>query len=507
MRTRGGLDETRQVIRKARAMMKEGIPLREVIDSIRSEYEAEGLGEVIEDVLEALADVGDLMPRWRRRSRRETRSRFGGREHTVRVVVEEHGDGRRDETVEVEADDGEDEEGFRKEAAKRAGKVLREALRQNASDIHLEPTRQGGVIRYRVDGKLREARVIEAEEHGRLIARLKQMACLDEDLHDLPQDGKVLLSMSWDDLEPEDIELRVAIGPSARGEAACVRILRRKNIEATFQDPGCLFSDPECRELATKLAAEPFGLVFVTGPTGCGKTSTLYGLVSMQDAGTTKVMTVEEPIEVVDLPGVHQVPVRPAKGMSFPAAIRHCLRMDPDVLYCSEVREEETATLLMKAALTGHLVFSCLHGQDVIESTLRLLDIGLEPYLLADALRGMIGQRLLRRLCPECKAPSPEDTARARDTFGDLLPADAELWAAPGCAACEGRGFRGRMALQEVLVAGPETRKAIGGRPDADGLLAAARKDGFVPMIERGVEALVQKKTSLAEVLRCVPRR
>jgi general secretion pathway protein E len=260
------------------------------------------------------------------------------------------------------------------------------------------------------------------------------------------------------------------------------------------------------RDRVLELVKRPHGLFFVTGPTGSGKTTTLYSCLALQDHERCKVISIEDGVEY-QLDGVHQIAVDPGRGLSFPAAIRHALRMDPDVICCSEVRDVETATLLLMAALSGHLVFSCLHAPDAVEGVMRLLDMGLEPHLLADGLTGVLGQRLIRRLVPGTSREAPEQVETLRREFGDRVP--------PGCVPKEpgdvpsgGTGYRGRMALQDLLVVTPEVRRVIQRKPTITELELTARAESYRSMRENALDLIAAGSTSLTEALRvCPPRR
>ena len=378
--------------------------------------------------------------------------------------------------------------------------LLAQAARERASDLHLEPTPEGGVARFRIDGLLQPRRTLTSADLRGLIAQLKQLCHLDVAERRIPQDGRALM-----ELEGEGrLDLRVAIGPSVLGEAGMVRFLRKGNVLETLARREAIFPTADVRERVFGAARRGHGMLMVTGPTGSGKTTSLYALLTHHDAARHKLISVEEPVEV-QLPGVHQIQTQPSLGLSFPAALRHVMRMDPDIVYCSEIRDADTAALLLRLAITGHLVYSQLHSPTAIDALMRFVNIGLEPHLIADATLGVLAQRLVRKLCPDCAAPSAEERDRLEDLLGAPLPDGALALRPVGCARCADTGYRGRRPIQQFVAIDPRVRQALCRRPTAEALWGAAREGGTRSLLERGLEVVYAGQTSLSEVLRVCP--
>jgi type II secretory ATPase GspE/PulE/Tfp pilus assembly ATPase PilB-like protein len=386
------------------------------------------------------------------------------------------------------------------------------AVEVNASDIHFDQIREpergvGGRVRFRIDGLLEDRGAYGADAYRALLAALKTMSCLDVAETRLPQDGRMLL-----EVKGQRYDLRASVGPTVLGEGACLRILSQKTLENVLSSPELVFPEEDLRQALFSAAASTSGLFIATGPTGSGKTTTMYSLLARQDTNRSKVLSVEDPVEVI-LPGVHQTAVRPALGMTFVSVLRHFMRMDPDVVSCSEVRDVETAVFLHQIALTGHLTFTQLHAPDAIGALLRLLDLGLEPYLVADALIGITGQRLVRKLCTACREADPEGLPNLRELAGRLLegasPAAATLRGASGplfrprgCDRCAGSGFRGRRPIYEYLQMTPSVRRALRRDVNREQLVAAAAGQPFLGLLTGAIPALLKGETSLSEVLR-----
>jgi general secretion pathway protein E len=331
------------------------------------------------------------------------------------------------------------------------------------------------------------------------VRSIKRTTCLDLEEVDLPQDGKMRLFDSQED-PCETVDVRVAVGPTMFGESVTLRILQKARVLEALTHPEKLLQNA-VREQVLELGKKSHGLIVVTGPTGCGKTSTLLGLLHQLDREHLKVVCIEDPAEVL-LDGVHQIQVRPDKGLSFAAALRHCLRLDPDVIYCSEVRDFETVTLLVQAAATGHLVLASLHASTAPEAVLRLMDVGVKAPILAQVLLGVVGQRLIRRLDPDTTRPSLEDLETLRGFRSEPLPEGAQALV-PGELPEGATGYNGRLPIQELLRMTPELRKLFQDRPTHEEMIAQARKDGYRTMKENAVERVLAGETSVREVL-CV---
>ena len=378
--------------------------------------------------------------------------------------------------------------------------VLEIAIGANASDIHFEPTAEGGRVRFRIDGLLQPRFALDDRDFKGLVTRLKLMSRLDIGERRIPQDGRALVEVG----DGEQVDLRIATGPSVLGEGALVRVLRKRNIVAVLSMTDRIFPDPQIRERVLAATERSHGMIMVTGPSGCGKTTSLYSLLTQHDAERHKLISVEDPVEV-SLPGVHQVPLQPSLGLFYPSALRHVMRMDPDIIYCAEIRDAETASLLLRSAITGHLVYSQLHSHTAVDALMRFVNIGLEPYLIADATIGVLAQRLVRKLCPDCAAPSPERRERIQPLTRTAIPDDARILGPVGCDACAQTGYRGRRPIQQYLEVGTAMRRALANDPTDKSLLEAARASGMKTLFEHGLDAVFTGETSLDEVLRVCP--
>lgn len=372
--------------------------------------------------------------------------------------------------------------------------LLRRAVLAQASDLHVEPHEGGLRVRMRVDGFLQTLSDRDDVPVRRVVSRLKVMAGLDIAETRLPQDGRIPLRLGG-----RLIDTRVSSLPGNYGERIVLRILDRATGLRPLSDLGL---DPAQEALLSRLAQLPNGIILATGPTGSGKTTTLYSLLKLADRDERNIVTVEDPIEY-DLPGISQSQINAEIGMSFAAGLRATLRQDPDVILVGEVRDSETASVAAQAALTGHLVFSSLHANSAVGAVVRLRDLGLDDFLIAATLRGVIAQRLLRQLCPECadvQSPSPGE-AEYFQRHG--LPVPDQIHHPQGCDACGGSGYRGRVGIFEMVEVGESLRRAIdAGASETD--LSALAFDEDRLLIHEGLRAVARGKTSLAEALRVV---
>jgi len=357
--------------------------------------------------------------------------------------------------------------------------LLTQALREGASDIHIEPFEQTSVVRFRVDGALRDIVRPRKAIHGSLISRIKIMAQLDIAEKRLPQDGRITLRVGG-----KPVDVRVSTLPTGHGERAVLRLLDK---EAGRLDLNHLGMSGDMLPQFDKLINQPHGIVLVTGPTGSGKTTTLYAALSMLNATTTNIMTVEDPVEY-DLHGVGQTQVNAKIDMTFAKALRAILRQDPDVIMIGEIRDLETAQIAVQASLTGHLVLATLHTNDASAAVTRLLDMGIEPFLLSSSLLGVLAQRLVRKLCVECKRKDEEGE------HGE--------WHPVGCEACGNTGYHGRVGIYELLQTTPQINAQIHERASEAAIRAAAQADGMVTMREDGERWLAAGVTTRAELLR-----
>ncbi|MCW6510288.1 GspE/PulE family protein [Lichenifustis flavocetrariae] len=374
--------------------------------------------------------------------------------------------------------------------------ILERALDSGATDIHFETGREELQIRLRVDGLLRLDQVLPKSAAPAVISRVKILANLDISERRLPQDGRAAVM-----IRNTEADLRVAVMPTMYGETAVCRILLK---DAKLLDFARIGMSAAVRGALERLLAEPHGVLIVTGPTGSGKTTTLATAISLLNQPTRKIVTVEDPIEY-QLPGIHQTQIKPAIGLTFATALRSFLRHDPDVIMVGEMRDGETAQIGIQAALTGHLVLTTLHTNSAVDAVVRLADMGVEPFLIAASLRGVVGQRLVRRLCERCHAPDPEqsEAAAALCRSRNLpLPTGMEYRKAMGCPACGQTGFRGRIGVFEVVAADSTVRSLIGSKADAQALLAAARQAGTTTMLEDGLDKAARGQTTVGEILR-----
>jgi general secretion pathway protein E len=368
--------------------------------------------------------------------------------------------------------------------------LLTQAVREGASDVHLEIFEGRALVRYRVDGALRD--VVEPRRglHPAMVSRIKVMASLDIAEKRLPQDGRIGLRIAG-----RAIDVRVSTIPTANGERAVLRLLDKQAGRLTLDALGM---SPAARDAIDETIHAPHGIFLVTGPTGSGKTTTLYSALSRLDRKTRNILTVEDPIEY-ELDGVGQTQVNPRIEMTFARALRAILRQDPDVVMIGEIRDLETAQIAVQASLTGHLVLATLHTNDAPGAVTRLVDMGIEPYLLASTLNGALAQRLVRRLCPECRAPY-EPPASERAFFGKSVP--ERLYRAVGCGACNFTGYKGRTGIYELMGVDDELRKLIHDTAPERELREHAVRHGMMRLREDGLRWVREGATSLDEVLR-----
>jgi type IV pilus assembly protein PilB len=369
--------------------------------------------------------------------------------------------------------------------------IIVHAIRQKASDIHIEAGQQSSLVRYRVDGHLREILRPRREFHPALISRIKVLAKLDISEHRMPQDGRVHLTV-----DGREIDLRISTLPTILGEKIVMRVLDRKNVTFYLDKLGM----PEDALIKTKrLLKRPYGLLLTTGPTGSGKTTTLYSAVELIKSIKHNIVTVEDPVEYqLDL--INQVQVSSTKSMKFADALRSILRQDPDVIMIGEIRDAETAAIAIQAALTGHLVLSTLHTNDSFSAVTRLLDMGIEPFKLAAALLGVIAQRLVRTVCPACKTnyyPAAEQLDAIRYQ-GDRR---RQFVRGQGCRECYDTGFRGRTGIYEVFTVDREVRELITTNASVDALREYHRTLGNGCLLDEGIRLAEAGRTSLDEVL------
>ena len=371
-------------------------------------------------------------------------------------------------------------------------RIIAKAVERQASDIHIEPFEEGLSIRYRIDGLLQDGEHVPREQHAALISRLKIMANLNIAERRLPQDGRIKLAVRG-----RDIDLRIATMPIMIGEAAVLRILDRGSVELDFDVLGFA---PAALAAYRGAINRPNGIVLVTGPTGSGKTTTLYTSLDEINAIERKILTVEDPIEY-QLSGINQVQIKPQIGLTFAHVLRAMLRHDPDVIMVGEIRDLETAEIAIQAALTGHLVFSTLHTNNAAGTLTRLMDMGVETYLMASTLNAVVAQRLVRKLCMACREPI-EPLPEMLDQLGISPGQVAQVWQARGCEACRQTGYRGRLSINEVMVMSDAIRQAVLRGTDAHRLQAIAIESGMHQMFQDGIDKVISGVTTVEEVLR-----
>jgi type II secretion system protein E len=377
--------------------------------------------------------------------------------------------------------------------------ILSQAVRDSASDIHIEPYERDVRVRYRLDGILHEMIRPPKRMHAALISRIKILGEMNIAERRLPQDGRIKLQVAG-----RSIDVRVSIVPTIYGERAVMRVLDKTNAVFGLQEVGMSLA---VMETFRRLIRQPHGMILSTGPTGSGKSTTLYGALQELTSPTTNILTIEDPVEY-QIAGIGQIQVRPSIGLSFANGLRSIVRQDPDILMVGEIRDEETAEIAIHAALTGHMVFSTLHTNDSPGAVTRLLDMGVEPYLAASSIIGVVAQRLLRRNCSNCAKPSDESetTLRplglsAKDVKGRVLMRGA------GCDKCQGTGFKGRTGLFELLVIDEKIQHMITERaPSSTIKNYAVETLGMKTLLDDGREAVLAGRTTPEEVLRVCQR-
>ncbi|MEW6720183.1 MAG: type II secretion system ATPase GspE [Thermodesulfobacteriota bacterium] len=370
--------------------------------------------------------------------------------------------------------------------------VLFRAIRERSSDIHFEPYEKEFVVRNRVDGILYQMVAAPRKWHAPAVSRIKVMAGLDIGERRLPQDGRIRIRLGG-----KEIDIRVSTVPTSFGERAVLRILDRSSILLGLSDLGLTPLELDALE---KFLARSNGILLVTGPTGSGKTTTLYASLRRLDSGTKNIITIEDPVEY-QIRGIGQIQVNPKIHLTFASGLRSILRQDPDIIMVGEIRDQETAEIAIQASLTGHLVLSTLHTNDSASAVTRLVDMGIEPFLVASSVCGVIAQRLVRRLCPDCKIPYAPEAAEVR-SLGMKAAPKTPFYRPAGCPKCSNTGYSGRTGLYEILPADEAIRSLILTRADADGIKALAVSRGMRTILSAGAEKVAAGITSVEEVLR-----
>jgi len=372
--------------------------------------------------------------------------------------------------------------------------ILTEAIELRATDVHIEPFENTLRVRYRIDGVLQETSVATEVKHfqAAIVSRLKILSKLDIAEKRVPQDGRIKILIA-----DREIDVRVSVIPMLYGEAVVLRLLDRSSVLLGLDKLGMSDRDLNVTEM---ILERPHGIILVTGPTGSGKTTSLYAGLSQINDIQRKIITIEDPIEY-QLHGINQIQVSRKAGMTFASGLRSILRHDPDVILVGEIRDVETAEIAIQASLTGHLVFSTLHTNDAPTALTRLVDMGIEPYLVASSLEAVIAQRLVRVICSECKEElSGTELERLKQRFGDELP--EKLYKGPGCRQCQGTGYHGRMGIFEIMVVTDEVRTLILENASPPDLRRASAKQGMTSLRDDGFRHLRQGRTTVEEILR-----
>ncbi len=378
-------------------------------------------------------------------------------------------------------------------------KLIDVAHRERSSDIHIDPAEHHVRVRLRIDGVLVDRFTCAKNMHSEIISRIKVLAALRTDEHQAAQDGRFRVVNS----EGKSIDVRVSITPTYHGENAVLRLLGDKTQRFTLESLG--FS-PRDRERIEHASRRPYGMILSTGPTGSGKTTTLYTLIHKLSTPDVSIVTIEDPIECA-VDGISQIQVNARTGLTFSAGLRSILRQDPNVIMVGEVRDPETAGIAVNSALTGHLLLSTLHTNDAATTLPRLLDMGIDPYLVASTVNIAIGQRLVRRICKDCKEEyrlSDGEHLSLRGLIGERVDRETRFSKGKGCESCGGSGYKGRIVLAEVLEVDNDVHEAILKKESSAAIKALAVAKGMTTMLEDGFAKAIDGKTTVAEILRTI---
>lgn len=377
--------------------------------------------------------------------------------------------------------------------------IVKQALENKSSDVHIEPHEDKVVVRYRIDGMLRVAMEMEKNVEQALIFKIKVASRLRTDEHFAPQDGKIRF-----DIDGQKIDTRVSILPTTKGEKVVMRLLTQTGKAFGLEDLG--FQDEQL-EIVNRSFRKPYGMIIASGPTGSGKTTTLYSILKILKSPEINITTVEDPVEY-DLEGINHVQVNTKADLTFATGLRSLLRQDPDVVMIGEIRDDETARIATNAAMTGHLVLSTIHTNDAITTVPRLLDMGVERFLISSTINVVIAQRLARKLCQDCKKQylvtqeDKNEIKKYRHDIADMIKVKEKFFKPVGCDKCSNTGYKGRIGLYEVLEANKAIREMIGLGASTDELFDQARKDGLILIIEDGIKKAKAGLLSLDELSR-----
>jgi len=376
--------------------------------------------------------------------------------------------------------------------------LIATAYEMRASDIHIDPDEKQLRVRFRIDGVLHDNFVFPKESQSEIITRIKILSGMRTDEHQAAQDGRFKVTIAGHTY----VDVRVSIAPTYYGENCVMRLLAEQSQEFTLEVLG--FSKLNIEQVVRAIT-KPYGMILATGPTGSGKTTTLYTILKRLNTKDVSIITIEDPIEY-SIEGIDQIQVNARTGLTFAQGLRFILRQDPNIIMVGEIRDDETASISVNAAMTGHLLLSTLHTNDASVTLPRLLDMGVEPFLIASTINIAIGQRLVRTICLECKVEK-QFTASEVQALKDLVPSKFldsrhDLFMGVGCKKCDGSGFRGRIGIHEVLEINDTIREMIMKRANAAEIKAAAIRNGMVPMMEDGLEKVARGITTIEEILR-----
>lgn len=377
--------------------------------------------------------------------------------------------------------------------------IVFQALEMDSSDIHIEPQEKRVVVRFRIDGLLREVLTMDKSLYRTLLFKIKVESKMKTDEHFAPQDGKIQFEYGTNKLDT-----RISVLPTTRGEKIVMRLLSSEGKTFTLEELGLEDRD---LEVVKKSYSKPYGTIFAVGPTGSGKTTTLYSMLKILNSKEVNITTVEDPVEY-SIVGVNHVQINPKADLTFANVLRSILRQDPDIIMVGEIRDSETASIAINAAMTGHLVLSTLHTNDAASAIPRLIDMGIEDFLIASTLNVIIAQRLARRLCQQCKKETTitkeeyQELQKMRSDLADLVKEGDKVFKEQGCEKCSSNGFKGRVGLYEVLLINKQIRHIITSGANIDELLDQARKDGMTLIVEDGVKKVKAGMISLNELIR-----
>ncbi|MFQ5492690.1 MAG: GspE/PulE family protein [Candidatus Dojkabacteria bacterium] len=377
--------------------------------------------------------------------------------------------------------------------------IVYDALKRKASDIHMEPRENDLVVRYRIDGILQEVLTIDKNLEQALTFKIKVSAKLRTDEHFAPQDGRIRFVF-----DKKKLDTRISVLPITKGEKVVIRLLTSEGRSFELQDLGLVDKD---LEIVQKSFRKPYGMILAVGPTGSGKTTSLYSILKILNSRDVNITTIEDPVEY-DLEGVNHIQINTKANLTFATGLRSILRQDPDIIMVGEIRDKETARIAINAALTGHLVLSTLHTNDAVTTIPRLIDMGVEDFLVASTVNVVMAQRLARKLCDECKEEfvlskrDLEELAKMRPDIASFLKANEKLYHEVGCDKCGDTGFKGRIGLYEVFEMTEEIRRLINDEANTDDIFNQARKQGLTLIVEDGIKKLRAGITSISELIR-----